>query len=346
MSLGLANDCHVKVSDIHQFQAMLENTSKPILFTSHNLENTKIIRDIAWEVAGGKEVFQENPFIINYTEVISPLTHSPGGVDKLLFSAENQIPVVYVSGAMSGATAPVTIAGSLVLINAEALSGLLMHQLKRRGAPIISGGMATIIDMRSSRFISGSPELQLVHAATADLYHHYRIPVWGSAGFSDAKILDQQAAIEATFQCLMAAQCGQNLVHDVGHLDCGLTGSLELVVMTDEIVDMVKRIMRGIEITEESLALDEIERVGPGGEFISSELTCELFKSEHWYPSLLDRNNFEQWSNEGGKDLGTKLNEKVREILETHQPAPLAQRAKESVDKIIEDYEKSVTNTA
>jgi trimethylamine--corrinoid protein Co-methyltransferase len=342
MSLGLVSDRPEKVSDIHQFQAMLENTVKPIVFTAHNRANLEVIRDIGWEVSGGKEAFEASPFFIHYSEVISPLTHTRDGLDKALFCAENLIPLVYVSGLMAGATAPVTTTGALVLTNAEALSGLVIHQLKRRGAPMISGGMSTIMDMRTSKYCHGAPELHLSHAALADLYHHYGIPIWGSAGCSDAELPDEQAAIESTLSCLMSAESGANLVHDVGYLDNGLMGSLELVVMNDEIVGMVNRVMRGIEISDESLALDVIDRVGPGGGFVSEDHTYRLFRSEHWYPRLLNRSNHEEWLRQGGKDLRTKLNERVREILETHKPRPMAPRVRESVSKIIATYERRI----
>ena len=194
---------------------MLENTQKPIVFTAHNKDNLRAIWNMACEVTGSRESFEENPFIIHYSEIISSLSHSPDAVDKVLFCAENMIPVVYLSGLMSGATGPVTTSGSLVLANAEALSSLVIHQLKRRGAPMISGNQSTIMDLKTSKFSHGAPELHLSHAAMADLYHHYRLPVWGTAGASDSHLPDEQAAIDCTFSCLLAAQSGSNLIHNV-----------------------------------------------------------------------------------------------------------------------------------
>jgi trimethylamine--corrinoid protein Co-methyltransferase len=342
MSLGLVSDCHEKVSDLHQFQAMLENTEKPIVFTSFNTESLKVIRDISWEIAGGKQSFEENPFVIHYSEVISPLTHSPKGVDKVLFCAENMIPVVYLSGLMSGATGPVTTTGSFVVANAEALSSLVIHQLKRKGAPMISANQSTIMDLKTSKFCHGAPELHLSHAAMADLYHHYRLPIWGTAGASDSHLHDQQSAIECTLSCLLAAQSGCNLIHDVGFLDNAISCSLEEVVMCDEIIAMVKRVMKGFEISDEDLALDVIDRVGPSGEYISDEHTLEHFRTEHWHPKRMNRHNYDTWREMGKKDMGTRLNEEVKKILETYQPRPLEPEIKASVEKIIKDYEKSV----
>lgn len=342
MSLGLVSDCPGQVSDLYQFQAMLENTIKPIVFTAHNKENLRVIRDICYEVAGSKEKFEANPFIIHYSEVISPLTHTPEGLEKALFCAENMIPLVYLSGMMSGATGPVTTTGAIVQANAEALSSLVIHQLKRPGAPIIVSNQATIMDMKSSRFCHGAPELHLAHAALADIYHHYRLPIWGTAGASDSHLHDQQAAIENTLSIIIAAMSGCNLIHDVGFLDSAMACSLESVVMCDEIIGMVKRIMKGIRISEEDMAIDVIHRVGPGGNFISDSHTFEHFRNEHWAPSVLVRQNFDAWEKSGKKDMGMRLNEVVKKILKTHKPEPLLQEVQGSVKNLIEKYEKSL----
>ena len=342
MSLGLVSNCPEQVSDLHQFKAMLENTIKPIVFTAHNKENLRVIRDIGYEVAGSKEKFEANPFLIHYSEVISPLTHTPDGLEKALFCAENMIPLVYLSGLMSGATGPVTTTGAIVQANAEALSSLVIHQLKNPGAPIIVSNQATIMDMKSGRFCHGAPELHLAHAALADIHHHYRLPIWGTAGASDSHLHDQQAAIENTLSIIMAAMSGCNLIHDVGLLDSAMACSLESVVMCDEIIGMVKRILKGIRISDEDMAIDVIHRVGPGGHFISDLHTLEHFRNEQWSPSILVRQNFSEWEKNGKKDMGMRLNEVVKNILETHKPELLSQEVQDFVRDIVDEYENRI----
>ena len=189
------------------------------------------------------EELRRNPFIILYAEPITPLKNAQEAVEKLLYMAENDLPVIYAPGMLSGATGPVTLAGCLALANAESLCGLVMAQLKREGGPFIYGGGILPLDMRTSVAAYGAPELQLAGAALADMAHYYRLPRFSGAGASDSKVLDQQAMIEGTISTVMQALCGANLVHDVGYLEGGLTGSYEMVVAMDEVIGMVKRII-------------------------------------------------------------------------------------------------------
>jgi len=233
---------------------------------------------------------------------------------------------------LSGATAPVTLAGCLALANAESLTGLVMAQLKREGAPFIYGGGVLPMDMRTSIVAYGAPELQLAGAALADMAHFYTLPRFSGAGASDSKILDQQAMIEGTLSTLMQALCGANLVHDVGYLESGLTSSYEMVAAIDEVISMVKYIMSGVEINEETLALDVIDRVGPGGNFIDDKHTLRHFRGG-WFPRLLDRKNYAAWASDGKQTMGDRLNKRVKEILAEHVPEPLPS---ETVDRIKE----------
>ncbi len=340
MSLGIASDYPVKHSYIHAFQAMVENTKKPIVFTAADKNDCSTIIEIASAVVGSYDKLKQVPFIINFSEADSPLVHSEEAVGKLLLCAGKEIPVVYISGPASGATGPITLAGVLAQANAEALSALVMHQLKKKGAPIISEAQASIMDMRESTYNYGGPETRVVNAASHDIYHYYRIPVFGYAGCSDSNILDEQAAIESSLWCLMSALSGANLVHDVGFLGFGLIASLQMVVMTDEIIAMVKRMMEGIEINKETLALSVIDRVGPGGHFLVEDHTLRHLRGSHWYPKLLNRKNFQNWEREGKKTLGDKLDERVKDILKEHIPEPLSQGIKRKVNRIIEKYQE------
>ncbi|MDP2984453.1 MAG: trimethylamine methyltransferase family protein [Candidatus Latescibacter sp.] len=334
MSLGLVSDAPWEISDKHQFEAMLLNNTKPIVFTAHDRAGMNGIIEMSSLVAGSEENLRKNPFICLYAEPVSPLKHVGTALRKLLLAAEKEIPVVYTPCPMSGATAPVTMAGVLALGNAECLSGLVIHQLKKPGAPFITGGVISILDMRDAVLSYGAPELDLLSAAMADIAHFYRLPVFGTAGCSDSKVLDEQAAVEASISTLMSALSGSNLVHDIGFLESALTGSLELIVLTNEIVDMVRRIMRGIQVTPETLALDLIDKVGPGGHFIAEEHTAFNFRKEFWLPHLMDRRRFDTWHREGEKTLGVRLNEEVKRILKEHTPEQLPEGMVKEIHKI------------
>ena len=334
MSLGLVSDAPWEISDKHQFEAMLLNITKPIVFTAHDKPGMNGIIEMSSLVAGGEESLKNNPFICLYAEPVSPLKHVGTALRKLLLAAEKEIPVVYTPCPMAGATGPVTMAGVLATSNAECLSGLVIHQLKKPGAPFITGGVISIMDMRDSILSYGAPELDLLSAGMADIAHYYHLPVFGTAGCTDFKTLDEQAAVEASISTLMSALSGSNLVHDIGFLESALTGSCELIVLTNEIIDMVKRIMRGIQVTPETLAVDLVDAVGPGGHYIAEEHTAFNFRKEFWLPHLMDRRRFDQWHREGEKTLGDRLNEEVKKILREHKPEPLPEGMVREIHKI------------
>jgi trimethylamine--corrinoid protein Co-methyltransferase len=191
------------------------------------------------------------------------------------------------------------------------------------------------MDMKSSQICYGSPEFQLTKAAIAQLGRMYGMPTWGYAGCSDAKVLDEQAALEATLSVMAAALSGANLIHDVGYLEMGLTTSFEMVVLTDELVAMVNNFMKGIEVSAETMMLDELHTVGPGGHFLTQDSTMARFK-DFWYPTLLDRSMRPRWEKAGSQTMGERLTGRVQEILEEHQPQPLDAALKAKLDEILE----------
>ncbi|GAH85317.1 unnamed protein product, partial [marine sediment metagenome] len=193
MSMGIASDASRVTSYVHQFDAMVRNTSKPLVFTANNTADMKDIMDLAAVVIdGGRSELKAKPRYILYNEPISPLLHSPDGVDKLLFAAEHNIPVIYIASPMMGGTAPVTMAGCIAQANAESLSGLVIHQLKKPGAPFVYGADATILDMKTMIFSYGCPELQLMDVAFAGLARKYELPLFCIGGATDSKVVDAQ----------------------------------------------------------------------------------------------------------------------------------------------------------
>jgi len=295
---------------------------------------SKVI-EMAAVVAGGQKALEENPFILLYSEPSSPLKQSKEAVDKLLLMAERQLPVVHSPGPMMGATTPITLAGGLVQSNAEILSSLVVHQLKREGAPFVYGAGIHHMDMSGMQICYGSPEFQLTKAAVAALGKHYGLPTWGYAGCSDANVMDEQAAVESMFSVLMAQLSGANLIHDIGYLESGLTTSLEMVTLTDELIDMTNHFMKGISTNKEDLAVNQINQVGPGGNYLSTEETVKRFR-EFWFPTLFNRKRYSEWEKMGKLSLGQKLNAKVRDILENHVPKPLPSKIQKQVDDILQ----------
>ena len=343
MCMGIASDVNGALSDLYHFRAMTANTVKPIVFTAWSLDNLKDIVAMAEAVAGGAEALQRNPFLALYTEPISPLQHAVEATQKLLWMAEKGLPTVFTPGMLTGAAGPVTSAGGLVQANAELLSGFLMAQLKREGAPLIYGGGVDPMDMRTMIITYGSPEFMLNTAALTDMGRYYRLPVFSFAGCTDSKVFDQQAALEGGIWMLIAALSGGNLVHDVGYIDNGLTASYEMLVSMDEAAGLVKRIMGGVEVSDETMALDVIDKVGPGGHFLGEDHTYRHFRA-NWFPKLLDRSNYEAWKENGSLTLGDRARARAKEILETHRPEPLPEAAQAEMARIIEQAEKRTRN--
>ena len=321
---------------IIEFRALMENSPKPIYFTSAGLEDLGVILDMASDVVGGKDRLREKPFIIHYAEPISPLVHASGAVDKLFMCADNGIPLNYSPALLSGGSGPVTLAGAIVVANAEALSGLVIQQLRAKGAPAITGFSATPMDMRSGTTVYASPDERLTHSACCDLYHYYGLPVWGEAGCSDAATLDEQAALESMASIMMATLDGCNLVHDIGYLGQGLVGSVASLVMCSEIISYVRRIQRGFDISRERIGLDVIHEMGPGGNFLAHEQTLKYYREEHWTPRFLNRQSPEVWKKKNGKQYGEVVAEKALDILANHQPDRLSDGSIERLDAIID----------
>ena len=298
---------------------LILNSSKPIIPEINDVSSLKEMIDLCSMVAGGEEQLRRKPFFGASVEPVTPLTQGKDAMEKSLLCAERGIPNIVYSMLMAGATAPATFAGCLAVANAEVLSQLVVLQLKNPGTPIIFGGIPTIMDMKTMRCSYGAPELSLMVGALTELSHYYKLPMFGAAGCTDARVIDVQAATEVTYQTLISMLTGADLVHDVGGVYWE-TISPELTVLVDEIVDMVKVLMAGIEINDETLPLDLIERLGPGADYFSESHTLKHFR-KFWVPKIFDR-CFSP-GDEEGKHCEELLRERTIEILETHKPVPL-----------------------
>ena len=341
MCMGIASDVTESISDIHHFQAMVSNTAKPIVYTAWSRANLEDIIEMAEAVAGGAAALQRSPFCALYSEPISPLTHAEESCEKLLFIAGKGLPVVYTPAVQIGGTGPVTLAGSLIEANAEQLSGLLICQLIREGAPVICGGGILFMDMAQGLISYAAPEFMLSMVAFSEMCQLYGLPVFSFAGCSDSKIFDQQAAAEGAMWMMLTALSGGNLIHDVGYLESGLTTSYEMLVGMNEIAGMVKRFMRGIDVTAETMALDLIDKVGPSGHFLAEDHTYEHFR-ENWVPRLVDRSTWADWESRGSLTLGARASTEARRILEEYQPRPLDKKVIAKLDAITKRAENRV----
>jgi trimethylamine--corrinoid protein Co-methyltransferase len=333
MSLNLASDIPQDHADLYQMQAMLLNSVKPILFVTTDFEGCVTAVKMAEIVAGGADALRRNPLCALYINVTAPLVHNEEALRKLLFMAEKGLPTTYTPVVLRGANGPITPVGALAYANAGELAGLVLAQLKREGAPVLlSGGTQDMLDMRTMLDIYASPQNRVL---CVEMAHYYGLPIFGLGGASDSKVPDQQAAAEVAFSLLTETLAGTHLVHDVGYLEGGMTNSLEMIVMADEMIRWVKEFMRGEIVDDETLALDWIDQVGPGGDFLALEHTRSHFR-EDWYPSLFNRKNYDSWAADGKLSLRDRAREKVKTILADHQPYPLPKDIIEAIQAIID----------
>jgi trimethylamine--corrinoid protein Co-methyltransferase len=342
MSFGIANDAPGGTNFVHQYDAMLRNTRKPVIVTGHGRNDMQAMIDMAACAGGGVDKLREKPSLILYTEPLSPMIHTEMGVSKGLICCENEIPFIYIGSPYMGATAPASLEGILVQTVAESLSGLVIFQSKRPGAKFIFGGDATVMDPQSTIFSYGSPELNVLNACLADMAHYYELPFFCIAGATDSKILDTQAGLEYAVSIYNATVNGCNIIHDCGYLESGLTSSFESVLFADEAISMVKYMMRDLEFDDESVPLELMKKVGPGGHFLTEDHTARNFRKRFWFPRVLDRKQFEGWESQGSKDLLEVLNERSKKIFEGSSPQQPAPDILKGIDDILKSHKPDV----
>jgi trimethylamine--corrinoid protein Co-methyltransferase len=295
------------------------------MITANDREGLAEQYQMACTVIGGVDEWDRLPMFIVYIEPSSPLNNSKEALEKVLYAAEQNIPIIYAPCPICGATAPATMAGTLVQGLAEYFTGLVIAQLKKKGSAVIMGGVMSILDMSTTILSYGAPELSLLSAGMTNVAQYLNLPNFSTAGCTDSKIPDQQAAIEAAISIAFSGLSGANLIHDVGYLESGMSGSYDLLVMSNEIISMVKRILRGITVDPDHLARQAIDRVGPGGHYLSEEHTLKYFRTEFWMPELIDRSNWDTWEADGSKTLLQRAHEKVIQLIENFEPEPISE---------------------
>jgi trimethylamine--corrinoid protein Co-methyltransferase len=336
MSMVLPVDVSQTVADRYQMQAMLKHTTKPIVFVTTEFSGCVDAVEMAEAVAGGADALRLNPFVACYINVTTGLRHNEEALQKLLYLSGKGLPAFYVPVALGGATAPVTLAGCQIIWNVGALVGLVVSQLKREGAPFVMAGWgAGGLDMRTTIQPYADPDRRAIAEAMA---HYYGLPMFALAGCSESKCLDEQAGIEAALTLLVTALCGGHVVHDVGYLESGLCYSLVQLAICDEILGWLEHALRGVDVSDEALAVELIDQVGPDGHFLDSAHTLAHYR-ERWYPRLFDRNNYDNWLASGATTLQDRAAERVEQILAEHVPEPLPDDVARTVDAIVERAE-------
>ena len=306
--------------------------------TAENARDLEVMIDIARELRGGAEKLRQKPYFVVYNEPISPLVHPVDSIDKLLLCADTGVPSIYSPAPLAGATAPITVAGHTAQGVAECLFGMVMHQLRSPGAPFLFGIGSAVLDIATAQSSYNDLGYLTGYMCAVEMAKWLDIPNWGNAGTSDSHLPDAQAGMEATQITFLAMQAGSNLAHDVGYLDFGLTCSLEQVVIVDEFIAMNRRLLGGVPVDRESLAVETIAQAGPGGHFMGSKHTRRHMREVQWRPGILNRQGRDNWLADGGLDLAAKARVKALRLLATHEVPALPPQVAVAAERLIGDF--------
>jgi len=339
---GLASDVRPEMQDLYHYKVGSTYCDKPFLTSAANGENMKALIDMATVFAGSYENLRKTPSFIVYGEPISPLAFDKAATEVLLVCAEYKIPIVFPPMVQTGATGPMTLAGGIAQGNAETLACLVLHQLKNPGAPFIWGPFVSMMDMRTTLCCYGGPVIMKSQVALGQISRFYNLPTFGFAAVSDSPAIDVQCGMEMMWSVLVNALAGLNLCHDVGYLNSGLVFSLESLLLGNDIISAVSHFTDGIEVSEETLALDVIDKVGPEGDFLLEETTAKFLKQEGWYSQLLNKKQFQAWKADGSKTVNQRLEEKAHKIIEEDVPPLISNDEMKELDKIIAEREKKL----
>lgn len=328
--------------EIAHLQAILlsfKHTNKTIDGWNWSTRMSEESLDLAAMVAGGRDALKERPLMMGFANPVSPLTLSREATQGLISYAKAGQPCVYPPECMAGATSPATIAGLLVQQNAEVLASIVVAQLASRGAPSIYSSVSGMMDMRAGTIVLGAPEVGLIMAGTAQLARRYRIPCRGTGGNTDSMVADYQAGAETATTLLMAALSGIDFVYDsAGSIESSLTASFTKLVLDDAVCGEAKRILSGVDVDEETLAVDVIDAAAHRGTFLSHPHTLRHFRKETFVPPQFWRGPRTNWVQQQTKEIREKARQKVVEILKEHKVAvPLDSEVEQKMVEYIKD---------
>jgi trimethylamine--corrinoid protein Co-methyltransferase len=299
------------------------------------MATTDMMEMVALAVGGKDELRKRHPFC-GIVSIESPLSTSQMQLEGMMILGEHHAPALVSPEAMAGTTAPVTLAGLLQQHHTEILAHVVMAQVANPGCPVIYGSVSTIADMKTGTPALGAVETGLISAASAQLGHFNNLPVRAVAGATDAKIPDVQCGFERAQSMLLAAMAGVNYITCVGTLESTNLGAHEMAVIDNEIIGRVERALRGINVDEQLLCVDDIQRTGPGGNYLMAPMTLQHFREEHFIPALSDRNSMEAWRAAGSSNIIDHAAAEVKRLLAQHQPRQLDEKRVEELDRYVD----------
>lgn len=336
-----SGDYPAEIQPLHNFQAMVNNTSKPIFIGAVKGRNVKPMYEMACAAVGGKEEFDKRPYLYIFVCPVSPLHMAGDCCEQVIESAKLGLGIAIIPMALSAATSVATLAGTIVSHNVEVLSAVILAQLVKKGTPCVYSTMTTIMDLKYMISACGAPEHGLMSAGIAQLCRYYGFPSWTGAGISDSKLPDAQSGYEYAINASAAAYANATFVMGAGALESCMTVDYAKIVMDCEAQTFIRRILQGIEVNDDTLALDVLRKNGPASQFLGVKHTRQHMK-EQVQSNVFSRDVITNWEKKGAKDTAEVAYEKAEAILEKYQAAPLAEGANEKMDKIIEAFSKEI----
>ncbi|HEY3476822.1 MAG TPA: trimethylamine methyltransferase family protein [Anaerolineales bacterium] len=312
----LADDAPSNQFTLARLYPALKYCTKPIRITSKDLPDARDILQLGYLVAGSEEAYREHPFITHhYCPVVSPLTMDNLSTEAVMFFADEGLPVYPTIVPNAGLTSPMSLAGTLAQGNAEFLAAATLMQMVREGTPLIYATLPTVADMRTGAYASGGIECGMLHMAHAQMAHFYNVPCGGYIGLTNSKVNDAQSGYETGLSTMAGLLAGMDMMNMGGLIEALKTFDFAKAVIDDEIAQMLKRMKRGLEFSEENLAVDVIKKIGPGGSFIVEPHTIKRMKTAGLLTKLSDRDTRTQWEKKGAHDIQARAIARVREIL-------------------------------
>jgi trimethylamine--corrinoid protein Co-methyltransferase len=334
----ISTDVPKGMQDRYRLYIGLQFSKKPVVTGTFVLGSFEIMKDMLVVVRGSERALREKPLAIFDCCPSPPLKWSNLTCQDLIDASKAGIPAELVSMPLTGATSPVTLAGALVQLTAENLSGIVIHQLAQSGSPIIFGGSPSAFDMRKGTPPMGAVETMMIDAAHVQIGKHLGLPTHAYMGLSDAKIVDGQAGLETGMGALVAALAGANVISGPGMLDFESCQSLEKLVLDNEICGMALRLVRGIEARGDRLGGDLYGDIYDGTHFLTSQETLRCFREELYRPgSVIDRDTYDIWKSQGKKSAWDRACEEVERIVSSHTVEPLPDDSLKALMSIMKD---------
>jgi len=323
---------------INALVTSLNNTEKHIEQQAFNAREARYEIEIAATVVGGKEELRKRPIISAVQCPIAPLKFERNSIEAAIEFAKAGIPVTPLSMPLAGQTGPATLSGTLAVTSAEILGSLIIFEFANPRAPVLFGACPGNIDFRTGSMVI-SPEYGLVNVGLAQLARYYDLPSVVCGGSSSSKVVDAQAVYERVLTLTPVILARPDLVAGMGGLEDAKTMAPELLVIDNEILEGILRLVQGFDVSDETIALDVIRKVGPGGHYLTQRHTVNHIK-DHWIPEISDRKAYDAWSKAGAKDVTAVAKEKVKEILATHELEPIPKDILKEISQIVKRYEE------